>query len=248
MAQKMSLGLSMKTQLRMTQQLQQAIKLLQLSRLELIDTIQEELTENPTLEEAPDSESTFVQLEDGEPPAIPNEGEDLGASLRDLDKSISDEDSIDWDAYLNQYQTHTPLPDTSGQGYVGEEMPSYEATLSAQPTLVEHLLRQVQFSNMDETQRHIACEIISNINEDGYLVGITLEEIAEMLNVDLDAVVFVQETIEEFDPTGVGARDLRECLLARRRSCIPTTTWCAPLLTNISRCWNERTMTRSPER
>ncbi len=221
MAQKMSLGLSMKTQLRMTQQLQQAIKLLQLSRLELIDTIQEELTENPTLEEAPDSESAFVQLEEGEPPAIPNEGEDLGASLRDLDKSISDEDSIDWDAYLNQYQTHTPLPDTSGQGYVGEEMPSYEATLSAQPTLVEHLLRQVQFSNMDETQRRIACEIISNINEDGYLVGITLEEIAEMLDVDLDAVVFVQETIEEFDPTGVGARDLRECLLAQAEILYP---------------------------
>ncbi len=224
MAQKMSLNITMKPQLRMTQQLQQAIKLLQLSRLELIDTIQEELTENPTLEEAPDSESAFVQLEEGEPPAIPNESEDLDNSLRDLDKSIAEGDSIDWDAYLNQYQTHTPLPDTSGQGYVGEEMPSYEATLSAQPTLVEHLLRQVQLSNMDETQRRIACEIISNINEDGYLVGITLEEIAEMLEVDLDAVVFVQETIEEFDPTGVGARDLRECLLAQAEILYPDNT------------------------
>lgn len=223
MAQKMSLGLSMKPQLRMTQQLQQAIKLLQLSRLELIDTIQAELTENPTLEEAADSESTFVQLEDGEPPAIPNESEEFGTSLRDLDKSIAQGDTIDWEAYLNQYQTHTPLPATK-QAPSDDEMPSYEATLSIQPTLVEHLLRQVQFSNMDEMQRRIACEIIGNINEDGYLVGITLEEIAEMLDVDLDAVVFVQETIEEFDPTGVGARDLRECLLAQAEILYPDNT------------------------
>lgn len=227
MAQKMTLGLSMKPQLRMTQQLQQAIKLLQLSRLELIDTIQAELTENPTLEEAPDTDgdSAFVQLEDGEPTAFPNEGgADLEASLRDLDKTLTSEDTIDWDAYLNQYQTHTPMQDSSYTGFVGDEMPSYEATLTAPPTLVQHLMRQVKLSRFDETQERIATEIIGNINEDGYLVGITLEEIAEKFGVELDAVIYVQETIQEFDPTGVGSRDLRECLLSQAEILYPENT------------------------
>lgn len=226
MAQKMALGLSMKTQLRMTQQLQQAIKLLQLSRLELIDTIQEELTENPALEESTDGdiESDFISLQDGEPSAELYEGADLGASLRDLDKSISSEDSIDWDAYLNEYQTHTPMLDTSGSAYMSEELPGYEATLSAPPTLIENLLRQVKLTRFDELQEKIACEIIGNINEDGYLVGVTLEEIAEKFGVDVESVTYVQEIIQEFDPTGVGSRDLRECLLAQAEILYPDNT------------------------
>ena len=224
MSQKMQLQIGMKQQLRMTQQLQQAIKLLQLSRQELAASIQEELTENPALEEVPESTGEFAQMESGEPPAIMNESEDLGTSLRNLDNSISKTDTIDWDTYLNEYQTHTPMTDASYSGYVGEEMPSYEATLTAPPTLNEYLLRQVKLTRFDETQTRIACEIIGNINDDGYLVGITLEEIAEKLNVDLDSVVYVQETIQEFDPVGVGSRDLRECLLAQAEILYPDNT------------------------
>lgn len=215
MSQKMQLQLGMKQQLRMTQQLQQAIKLLQLSRQELIASIQEELIDNPALEECADSDSEFSQLESGEPPAVPEDSDDLGASLRNLDANIAPTDDIDWDAYLNDYQTHTPMPESSYRGFSDEDLPSYEATLSAPPTLVEYLLRQVKLTRFDETQEKIACEIIGNINDDGYLVGISLEEIAQKFNVDLDSVVYVQETIEEFDPTGVGACDLRECLLAQ---------------------------------
>ncbi|MCL2325371.1 MAG: RNA polymerase factor sigma-54 [Proteobacteria bacterium] len=224
MAQKMALQISIKQQLRMTQQLQQAIKLLQLSRLELIDTIQQELTENPTLEEVQESEGQFLHMQDGEPPAMPNDNADLQASLRNLDNNIAKTDNIDWDAYINQYQTHTPLPESSGKGFIGEELPSYEATLSAPPNLVEHLLRQVKLTRFDETQERIALEIIGNINEDGYLVAITLEEIAQNLDVDLDSVVYVQETIQEFDPIGVGSRDLRECLLAQAEILYPDNT------------------------
>ena len=221
MSQKMQLQIGMKQQLRMTQQLQQAIKLLQLSRQELITSIQEELTENPALEEVPDSSTEFMQMESGEPPAVMNESEDLGTSLRNLDNSISKTDTIDWDTYLNEYQTHTPMTDASYSGYVGEDMPSYEATLTAPPTLNEYLLRQVKLTRFDEIQTRIAIEIIGNINEDGYLVGITLEEIAEKLGVDLDSVIYVQETIQEFDPVGVGSRDLRECLLAQAEIIYP---------------------------
>ncbi len=221
MGQKMQLQLGMKQQLRMTQQLQQAIKLLQLSRQELITSIQEELTDNPALEEVPESDTGYSVMEDGEPPAVPGDTDDLQTSLRNLDDNISKTDTIDWDAYLNQYQTHTPMADNSFSGYVSEDLPSYEATLTAPPTLVEHLLRQVKCTRFDETQERIACEIIGNINDDGYLVGITLEEIAQNLGVDLNSVIYVQETIQEFDPTGVGSRDLRECLLAQAEILYP---------------------------
>ncbi len=231
MAQKMQLNMGMKQQLRMTQQLQQAIKLLQLSRQELIASIQEELMDNPTLEEMPDSEREFASLEDGEPPAIQNDNEDLQTSLRDLDANMKvldgidggseNAESIDWDTYLNQYQTHTPMTDASYKGFTDEDLPSYEATLTAPPTLVEHLMRQIKLTRFDEVQTQIAYEIVGNINEDGYLVGITLEEIAESLGVDIETVIYVQETIQEFDPVGVGARDLRECLLAQAEILYP---------------------------
>ncbi|MBQ9394246.1 MAG: RNA polymerase factor sigma-54 [Proteobacteria bacterium] len=221
MGQKMQMQLGMKQQLRMTQQLQQAIKLLQLSRQELITSIQEEMMENPALEEAPDSESEFSRLEDGDPPVVANDTADLQSSLRNLDENISKTDTIDWDTYFNEYQTHTRMQDSNYEGFIGEEMPSYEATLTAPPTLVEYLIKQVHMTRFDETQERIALEIIGNINDDGYLTGITLEEIAEKFNVDLDSVVYVQETIQEFDPTGVGSRDLRECLLAQAEILYP---------------------------
>ena len=195
--------------------------MLQLSRQELVASIQEEMTENPALEEMPESETEFKRLEDGEPPAAPGETADLNTSLRNLDENISKTDTIDWNTYLNEYQTHTPMQDNSYKGFIEDELPSYEATLTAPPTLVEYLLRQVKLTRFDEIQERIACEIIGNINEDGYLVGITLEEIAENLGVDLDAVIYVQETVQEFDPTGVGSRDLRECLLSQAEILYP---------------------------
>ena len=109
MSQKMQLQLGMKQQLKMTQQLQQAIKLLQLSRQELIAAIQEEMTDNPTLEEIPESNTEFASLETGEPPQTYDDSPDLNASLRNLDENIAKTDSIDWDTYLNEYQTHTPM-------------------------------------------------------------------------------------------------------------------------------------------
>ena len=222
MGQKMHLEMKIGQQLRMTQQLQQAIKLLQLSRQELVAEIHEELIDNPALEEIPEADTEFAQMEDGEPPADPDDKpEDLQASLRNLDSNIAKTDSIDWDTYLNLYQTHTPMQDAGYKGFGDEDMPNYEATLTAPPTLVEHLARQVKLTRFDELQEQIAMEIIGNINEDGYLVGITLEEIAEKYHVELDSVVYVQETIQEFDPTGVGSRDLRECLLSQAEILYP---------------------------
>lgn len=217
----MQQNLAMKQQLRMTQQLQQAIKLLQLSKLELIDQIQAELAENPTLEELDPPEGMFNRMEDGEPPAVPNDTQDLSSSLRNLDEDISKTDSIDWDAYINQYQTHTPLPETSYKGLITDELPSYEATLTAPPTLVEYLVRQIKLSRLDELQEKLACEIVGNINDDGYLIGVTLEELAAQVGIDIDSAEYVLETVQEMDPVGVGSRDLRECLLVQAELLYP---------------------------
>ncbi len=226
MGQKMQLQMGMKQQLRMTQQLQQAIKLLQLSRQELITSIQEEMIENPALEEVPKEEipetnSEYVSLETGDKSAAFDDTEAYQSSLRNLDETISKTDTIDWETYFDLYQTHTPMQDNNYQGFVGDELPDYEATLTAPPTLVEYLLRQVKLTRFDELQARIATEIIGNINDDGYLVGITLEEIAQKCDTDVESVVYVQEIIQEFDPTGVGSRDLRECLLAQAEILYP---------------------------
>ncbi len=209
MSLKMQQHLAMKQQLRMTQQLQQAIKLLQLSKQELVSQIQQELTENPALEEEPGSSADGLheRAQLGEPS---NVGDDP-QGLKDL-AAQKDRDDIDWGAYLEYYQTHTPLPQNSYKGLNTEELPSYEATMTAPPTLAEHLMWQVRLSRLDEEQERIAAEIIGNLDDNGYLTGISLEEIAARLDADLENVEFVLETVQEMDPVGVGSRNLKECL------------------------------------
>lgn len=224
MSFKMQQTLAMKQQLRMTQQLQQAIKLLQLTRLELVAKIQEELTENPALEELSATENLYERIVDGEPPGDPSDTGDLKASLRNLDESLAKTDTIDWDAYLNQYQTHTPQPESSYRGLVGDDLPSYEATLSAPLTLVEHLLGQVQLSSFDDLQRRLAYEIIGNLNEDGYLIGVSLEEIADAVGAEMDTALYVIESIQEMDPIGVASRSLEECLMVQAEILYPNNT------------------------
>ena len=216
MSLKMQQHLVMKQQLRMTQQLQQAIKLLQLSKMELVSQIQQEMTENPTLEEVPDEptppeESSQQQRQEKvETPPEPEKSD-----LKELSSEGSNEGEIDWQAYLEYYQTHTPLPQNSYKGMITDELPSYEQTLTAPPTLYDHLMWQVRLSRMDEEEERIAAQIIGNLNEEGYLKGVSLEEIAETQEAHIDTVEYVLETIQEFDPVGVASRDLLECLLVQ---------------------------------
>lgn len=224
MSLKMQQHLAMKQQLRMTQQLQQAIKLLQLSRMELVSQIQQEMIENPTLEEVMDEPSRSEErLERGMEPESQSDmrsssvseasGADSSSGLSELGSDGQERrEEMDWSAYLEYYQSHTPLPQNSYKGMITEELPSYEATLTAPETLVEHLLWQVRMSRLDEQEERIAAEIIGNLDEDGYLKGVSLEEIAEKLEADLDNVEYVLETVQEMDPVGVASRDLKECL------------------------------------
>ena len=209
MALELRQQLKLSQQLVMTPQLQQAIKLLQLSRMELIDLVQQELEENPVLEEGAETEpGDAAEIEEGEP--------DLGASENQVDEVKADDEGladIDWQTYLEGYN----LGGTVASSYEeDEDRPSYENLLTKKRTLVDHLMWQLTLSRMDEVQVRIATEIIGNIDDDGYLKA-SIEEIAAVIGVADDVAAAALQTVQEFDPPGVAGRNLQECLLIQVR-------------------------------
>ena len=200
--------LKMTQQLVMTPQLQQAIKLLQLTRMELQDVVRQELEENPLLEEtvevedAREAESLETAEKEEEPDVRENEFHEVETG----------EDTLrDWDSYLDGYNY------SSGEQYSGEdERPSFENLLTRKGTLLDHLLWQLHMGRFPEEEIVIGEEIIGNIDEEGYLRA-ALDEIGLACSVSEEVVLPVLERIQEFDPTGVAARDLRECLLIQAR-------------------------------
>ncbi len=195
---KQSLNLSQ--QLVMTPQLQQAIKLLQLSRMELENLINTELVDNPTLEETSDSESTTQSLDEVDNSAASKNEENPQAS-----------EDFNWESYLENFRTTPNLPVYRG----GEdELPSYENTLTQPANLADHLMWQLKMSDLTPHQKAIGEVIIGNINEDGYLT-ISLDEMSAQEKFDIHEGEAVLYHIQSFDPIGVAARDLKECLLVQ---------------------------------
>ncbi len=196
-------SLKLSQQLVMTPQLQQAIKLLQLNRLELQQTVQQELLENPMLE--------LAEPGDGEP-ELPDEAEEVKASEKTEEVDVKEQDSqdFDWENYLGEYSSAP----SSGEGSYREdrEAPSYESMHSRSPSLKDHLIWQLRMASLSEQQMEIGAEIIGNLNPDGYLQS-PLADIAETLECDEAAVEEVLKVIQQFDPLGVAARDMQECLL-----------------------------------
>jgi RNA polymerase sigma-54 factor len=182
----------------MTQMLQQAIKLLPLSRLELVQTIRQELMENPLLEE--------ILLEEEDEEVASTDKEEPASEADDQDQSEPDGE-IDWDLYM---QDMTEMGLTSS--YDRQEMPSYEATLSRQMSLADYLLWQLALAAPDDATKEIGTYLIGNIDEEGYLT-IPLEEVSSSFNLSEEQVEGVLRLIQTLDPTGVGSRNLKECLL-----------------------------------
>ncbi len=219
MALELRQNLKLTQQLVMTPQLQQAIKLLQLSRIELIETINQELEANPVLEEtaeaAPDKEEKV-----SEEATIDEWTEEQALST--LAPSGSEEEKTPWDEKALQEQewkelwdqdNHSSLPAYS---FEEKELPNYENILTQESDLTEHLLWQLRVSNLSEEEREIACLIIGNLDQNGYLKA-SLDEIAEEANIDSEEVERVLRQVQLFDPVGVAARDLKECLLIQIR-------------------------------
>ncbi len=209
MALEIKQQLRLSQQLVMTPQLQQAIKLLQLSRLELADVVQQELQENPVLEEGQEADEELPRSVSDESEAPERTLADSGAEATN-DREASDAEKIadiDWQNYADAY------PQTGFQGgREEEERRSFEATLTRRETLSEHLQWQIQLSSLEEDERAAANWIVGNLDEHGYLRA-ELAEISRRSGVALERVESALAKVQSFDPTGVGARDLRECLL-----------------------------------
>jgi RNA polymerase sigma-54 factor len=200
--------LKLTQQLIMTPQLQQAIKLLQLSRLELLETIHQELETNPVLEENQEDQGETVEV--NEP--VGSEPEQVNP-FPEVEVSETMREDFDWETYLDEYSSGTRvLMETDS----GRDFPSYDHRLSAPDTLQEHLIWQLRLSDIPDNEREIGAMIIGNLNGDGYLDA-TLEEIASMGEVEVSLVESVLSKIQILDPVGVGARDLRECLLVQAK-------------------------------
>ena len=196
-------------QLVMTPQLQQAIKLLQLSRLELVSTVQQELEENPVLEESYEEDLA----EEGSHEDAPAEAIEVAAqSERESAAELPERDPVpdmDWATYGEGQSSPGPAVIRDD-----EERPGVEAVATRRPTLQEHLEWQLQLSSFTELERSIASWILGNLDDDGYLRS-SVEEVARQAGASDDAVAATLTRIQRLDPPGVAARDLRECLLAQ---------------------------------
>ena len=206
MALEMRQQMKLSQQLVMTPQLQQAIKLLQLSRLELQDLVRQELEENPILDEALEQEAIkeLEQVEIQEQEPAPLEESERFKEVTAGSETIRE---MDWDSYLDGYNY------SSGEQYSDEDdRPSFENLLTKKGTLVDHLIWQLNLSKFEENEIKAGIEIIGNIDDDGYLRS-TVEDISRSSETPEETTEYVLRRIQDFDPPGVAARDLRECLL-----------------------------------
>lgn len=193
----------------MTPQLQQAIKLLQLSRLELEAVVRQELEENPVLEEGLDpAEDKELAAEVAEIAETP-EPETKTEEVKELQGDMEEFNQADWQNYLDGYNASGATADTYE---ADEERPSFESLLTKKTSLADHLLWQLHLSRIPDDQRAAAGEIIGNIDEDGYFKS-TIEEIATAVGVSPDAAENALAVVQDFDPPGVATHNLRDCLL-----------------------------------
>ena len=193
---KHSLNLSQKPALIMTQRLQQALKLLQVPTLELQQILKQEIMQNPLLEEVDDlTENDDIAKEDSPEEAANEEAE-----------QPAEQDPIDWSDYIQDGLDRTYIPQTEVNPEFLEKVPVTRTTLA------ESLLEQLHFLSLSKEHIAIAEFIVGSLDERGYL-STPLEEIARATGRPVDEVERVLTVIHALEPVGVGARDLRECLL-----------------------------------
>ena len=201
---KQGLQLRLSQQLAMTPQLQQAIRFLQLSTLELQQELQMALESNPLLEQA-DIHEEIDSRETQETEAL-----DTREALEQKDMP----EELPLDATWDEIYT-AGTPSGTGTDYHDDELPVYQGETTQ--TLQDYLMWQVELTPFTDTDRAIATSIVDAIDDTGYLT-VTLEEIRDGVGSDdlaLDEVEAVLKRIQRFDPVGVGARDLRDCLLVQ---------------------------------
>jgi RNA polymerase sigma-54 factor len=223
--------LRLSQQLVMTPQLQQAIRLLQLSRLELIEEVRKELDNNPVLSE--DEPQERKRSEPGDVPTVTEQSLEDPASYyktESSDQKAGERASreVDWEKFLENRTQQQPATGGNRSGF--EELPPIEQNLTKPGNLTDHLLWQLQMSDFTDAERAFAELVIGNLDEKGYLdlAGIerpdgtrtpdlTIEDLAEEAGLHPDDAPLVLEMIQNFDPIGVASRDLGECLMIQAK-------------------------------
>src|SRR5512136_9199 len=182
----------------LTPSLQQAIKLLPMSTLELGELLTQEMVENPMLEEAPSED-----LPPGETAAVPEKPEEP-----QKEQKADAWDDQDYEYFFGDYLDDGYRPRAQQEI---KELPPIENTLSTSTSLSDHLLWQLSIQTDDDALREIGTAIVGNLDDDGYLVA-SVDEIASMGSWNVADVERALALVQSFDPIGVAARDLQECL------------------------------------
>lgn len=228
---KPSLQLKIGQHLTMTPQLQQAIRLLQLSTLDLQQEIQETVESNPMLDIQEHSDETYQNKNNNEPETL-SENRETASEVKTEQETSNDPPEESWNQEIPQdlpvdsnwddvYQSlPTPSPSSSS------DLPDFESNTSSAETIHDHLLWQLNLTPMSDTDRVIAITLIDSVDNDGYLKA-SLDNMVNQLNealhgssrepehltvIELDEVEAVLRRLQHFDPLGIFARDLSECL------------------------------------
>ena len=184
----------------MTPQLQQSIKILQLSRQELIEKIKEEIESNPICEEENIHEPEYLNQENDD---FENLNRDNGNN-----EAIND---FDWDIYQENMSFVSYNSRYSYKEKMEDEI-NFENMISKSTTLEEYLMWQIRMTNLSPEDLPVAEYLIYNINEDGYL-DVSLEEVSKIFDKDIEHINKILREINFLDPVGIGALNLSHCLL-----------------------------------
>lgn len=219
MAMEIKQSLRLSQSLVMTPQLQQAIKLLQLNRMELAEVITQEMMENPILEETSEAseelqaaQTDVSGVESSESEARNMEEVITPSAQTEDDRLVAGKDDFNWEAYIEDFNSSSStLPSTRE---INEDLPNFENILTKTPSLEEHLRWQLSVSNFTDDERKFGELVIGNLSDDGYLIA-QLEDLANESGLHIEDAGEVLKMLQRFDPIGVGSRDLRECLLVQ---------------------------------
>jgi len=234
MAMEMKLTFKQEMRLVPTPMLQQAIKLLQLSRLELTQVVHQEMVENPILEEILEEEEEELEQkpENPEDPSLDSIGQ-----TQEEPPSEKENDPLEYEKDWDNYIQDNLSQGSSADNYT--ERPSIEATYKKEATLADHLMWQLNLSVNEDLDKFIGSIIIGNIQNDGYCIA-ELGEIAEISQSSEENVLRVLKIIQTFEPNGVGARTLKECLLTQAKVLLERLPLVETLIENYLERLNER--------
>lgn len=216
MAVKMSQSLKQTQSLTMTPQLQQAIKLLTLTHLEMTNVIAEEMVENPMLEEV-DPNNSELELGESKQKEERLEMQTAEATPESFqeERAVGNDDDFDWQSYIETYNNSSSTPNMV-TAESSEELPNYENIISRGQSLAEHLEWQLRMEDVSEAEIEFALEIIHNINEDGYL-AVPFTEILKESKLTDDESKEIWALVKRLDPVGCGCETLTDCLLSQAR-------------------------------